>query len=148
MSRPGAVVKIPCYLLHPQKPNFIRIAVGLGQDDCVSACFWASSGLALLCWVGRGGGTDGLMFDPVGGPELYHSRVPGNCQARPNVHCPRAECSHGDGSRKQPIEALQLSVSVSSKTLRTESAAATWNGYMIRKLMNTSQIFSPVLWAN
>lgn len=82
MSCPGAGVKISCYLLHLQKPDFVRIAVCVWVRTATSRPV-SDPGPALL-----GRGTDGLTFDLVGGPELHRSRVPGNCQAWPNVLCP------------------------------------------------------------
>lgn len=78
MSCREGEVKISCFLLHPQKPDFIRMVVCVCMRVCKCVCGsgWPVSdpGAALL-----GRATDGLSFDPVGGPEPQPSRVPGNC---------------------------------------------------------------------
>lgn len=75
MSCLEAEVKISCYLLHPQKPDFIRMAVCVCMRVCKCVCGSgrpvSDPGAALL-----GRATDGLSFDPVGGPEQLCVRCP------------------------------------------------------------------------
>lgn len=89
--------------MHPQKPNFIRMRVGLGQDGCVSACFWSLSGRAPLCWVGHGE-RGGQMASCLIQLEVQSCTAAGSlATAKPGLMStvPQAECSHSDGSRKQ-----------------------------------------------